>query len=573
MREYFLTLPVNILLYVIPVQKRINKIKRSLKTKNNDPSVFLSKLQDTFDKTISWKYFGLLFSLLFFALMLFFSYKYHRIGDYGVETDFYQSYVPHARDFLNGILTIDSFKGPVYQVILGVAGLAFTDLFRAGIFISVGSAAMFLYLTFGLLKNLYSEKIAAVTLLFISFNPIFIQYTYSAGTDMFFAALIMASFVFLFKTDVQNYKNVITGAFIGGIAYLTRYNGIFILGFLLIILFVNINGINVRGRIKASLIFLGTFFTTILPWGIFCLIKKGDFFVNENYKNIAYEIYGRGKISWESFWYAPTNEFKSLSDVIFKDPVLIVKTILGNIYANFVDDMGRLLGWYLGVPLILGIIFYLLSENLIKSERRKFAYYLMNTFFFLILALVFYSERFSFLLLPFYLVIIFNEFFARSISVLGDYFSKSKFITRSKLKIIAVFFITSLFLISVYDTIEYNSELIDSGPKEILQLKDWYFSNVPESDRGLKIAARKPQVGYYLDMKFNVIPIAENLVELLDFLKKNNDDYLYFSWVEAGTRPELKYLLDSGPDVPGLERMVSFKEPPAVLYRVLKGGK
>jgi hypothetical protein len=110
-------------------------------------------------------------------------------------------------------------------------------------------------------------------------------------------------------------------------------------------------------------------------------------------------------------------------------------------------------------------------------------------------------------------------------------------------------------------------------PQEILRLRDWYFKNVPDSERGQKIAARKRQVAFYLQYEILFYSMADNLVQLLDYLKKNNDDYLFFIWVEVGTHSKLRYLLNSGPEVPGLERIVSFKEPPAVLYRVRKSGK
>jgi len=555
----------------------MSKRKKSETSKTQKANKPANTLGNKFSRVIHHKYFALSFSFLFFVVMIIISYSYHKIGDYGVETDFYQSYVPLARDLLNGVLTIDSFKGPVYQILLSVVGFIFSDFFKAGIFIGVFSAAVFIYFTFELLRNLYSEKIALLAILFIAFNPTFIQYTYSAGTDMLFAALVMISFYYLFKSDNLNYKNLVAASFIGGIAYLTRYNGVFILGFVLIILFVNYWNINRRERIKSSSIFLGTFFLTIVPWGIYCLIRKGSFFFNENYKNIAYELYGRGRISWETFWYSPNKEFNSLSDVISKDPTLMLKTILGNIYANFVGDMGKLLGWYIGVLVIIGIVFYIVSDGFVirksRDDKKKLSYYLMDIFFFILLSAIFYSERFSLFLLPFYFVIVSYEFFERSFKVLKRYFEQHQIIKIPVLKSAMNLVIILLLSLSAYNTIQYNSVLINSGPREILRLRDWYLKNIPESERGNKIAARKPQVAYYLDMKFNVIPMADNLVQLLDYLKKNNDDYLFFSWFEAGTRPKLGYLLDSGPEIPGLERMVSFKEPPAVLYRVRKSGK
>lgn len=532
-------------------------------------------LREKISRLIHQKYFPLLFSSLFFFVMIFIAYTYHKIGDYGVETDFYQSFVPLARDFLHGILTIDSFKGPGYQAVLGIAGLVFPDFFSAGIFIGVLSASVFLFLTFKITEKLFAVRTAVITVLFVAFNPIFIQYTYSAGTDMMFAAVLMLSFYFMFRSSEPKNSDIILAALTGGFAYLTRYNGIIALGFVPVLLLVNFRNIGWRERIKSASVFAVSFFITITPWGIYCLVKKGNFFFNENYRNIAYEIFGRGRISWEKFWYGGGSDFKSIGDVIFKDPVLFLKTLLGNIYSNFTGDMGRLLGWYLGVLVIAGILLYILSDDFLKREqaaeaRKKKAFYAMNVFFFLILTTVFYSERFSLFLLPFYIILILSEFFEKTRKFLTGLLAGRWNSAARYAKGILNFIIIILLAVSAYDTLAYNSEVIGSGPREILKIKDWYWANVPPSERGRRIAARKPQVAYYLDMKLDVIPVADNLEQLLSFLKKKGDDYLYFSWEEAGTRPELKYLLDAGPEVPGLERLISITEPPAVLYKVTK---
>jgi hypothetical protein len=55
--------------------------------------------------------------------------------------------------------------------------------------------------------------------------------------------------------------------------------------------------------VKTSAIFLGAFLVFIAPWGINCLIQKGSFFYNRNYLNIAYEMFAKGKVGWDQYWY------------------------------------------------------------------------------------------------------------------------------------------------------------------------------------------------------------------------------------------------------------------------------
>ena len=122
---------------------------------------------------------------------------------------------------------------------------------------------------------------------------------------------------------------------------------------------------------------------------------------------------------------------------------------------------------------------------------------------------------------------------------------------------------------SVIKTYDFNVSRIDSGPNEILVFKKWYFENVPEDKRGKFIAARKPQIAYYLDMQLKIIPLADNYQQLLEGLRKDKDDYLYFSMMEAQVRPQLQFLLNPKRNYPGLEPVVFIQDPPAVLYKVL----
>ncbi len=103
----------------------------------------------------------------------------------------------------------------------------------------------------------------------------------------------------------------------------------------------------------------------------------------------------------------------------------------------------------------------------------------------------------------------------------------------------------------------------------MLVLQEWYNKNIPESERGNKIAARKPHVAFYLGMDFVLLPMVKTYDELIDELKKKNVDYLYFSGIEAAMRREFQTLLNPRSNHPGLKVVVYFNNPPAVLYRII----
>jgi 4-amino-4-deoxy-L-arabinose transferase-like glycosyltransferase len=454
---------------------------------------------------------------------------------------------------------MDAFRGPLYPMVLAIFGFILGDFFHAGIFIAVLSASVLVYVTFELLKKIFSPLVSFFVTILLAVNPVFIQFSYSSGTDMFFNALAALTLFFFFKNKELSYKNLILAAIFGGLSYLTRYNGIFLASFVVVILFVNYWKISWTNRIKASIIFTAVFLIAFSPWGFYCLIEKGSFLYNENYKNIAFEVYGKGKISWDDFWFSESSKITSLTEVIFKDTGLFFTTVVANIADHFVNDMEKLIGWHLGVFVILGLALLIISKPFKNWKTQGTGYFLVNLFFFGLLLVVFYSERFSLFLIPFYLVIAVQPLFLEKFKV-------AKFLPQTLKYLLLI----GLIVFTFFKSYSFNSENINSGPTELLTLREWYKENVSPEMKGKTVAARKAHVAYYLDMDFKLMPMAESYEEFMTKLKNENVDYLYFGIAEAGLRREFQYLIDPKGNHPGLEVVVYFKDPPSVLYRVIK---
>lgn len=166
------------------------KNKSVKKTKKKNP---LQKdkitVKESFTRLIESSYFGLLLADTYFVILLVLSFQFHKVGDYGAETDFFWSYVPAAKSFLNATLQIDPFTGSIYSIIFGLVNLIISDYFYSGILIGIISASFVIFLTFELLKRIFSPTVSFFVSLILIVNPIFVQYTYSAATDMIFNAL------------------------------------------------------------------------------------------------------------------------------------------------------------------------------------------------------------------------------------------------------------------------------------------------------------------------------------------------------------------------------------------------
>ena len=206
--------------------KSKSKKKKSVKSK---------LLINYFDELVNYKRLSLIISLLYLIVVGTISFIFHTVGDYGIETDFFWGYVPNAKGFLEGNIPMDAFRGPLYPIVLGIIGFVLGDFFRAGILIGIVSAAVAIYVTFELLKRNTSSYTAFSVTILLAVNPIFIQYSYSAGTDMFFNALAALTIFFFLKDEQLNYKQIVLAGICGGLSYLTRYNGVFLLSFVVVI--------------------------------------------------------------------------------------------------------------------------------------------------------------------------------------------------------------------------------------------------------------------------------------------------------------------------------------------------
>ncbi len=503
-----------------------------------------SKFQKTnFEKAI------LIVSLVYLVGVLTFSLGYRKVGNYDIETDFFWDYAVEARNILNGIINVGEFRGPGYPAMIALFSTVVDDFFKSGLIISAISSALVILISFKLLKKIFNDKIAFLVSLTLILNPTFLRYSYVCGTDMFFNFLVSSAvfFAFIGALDGKVSLLFLSGLF-GGYAYLTRYNGIaLLLGLPAIVLILNYENIK-KGIVKAIPTLAG-YFVFLLPWSIYSYIKRGEFFYNRNYLNIAYEMYAKGKIPWDNFWFEASKEYKSLADVFLRDPGLFIEKSVLNFIDHLWRDLTQLCGWQFTLFFVIGLIFLLTQ----KIDKAKLAYFTSSFLFFLVLVFVFYSERFSMYLLPTYLSIGYSVVNWKKI---GE--------TKYGWLIIWIF----LNLISLPKISKMIKNDLENQPFDILYIANEFKSKFGDSEKGKIIVARKPNIAYYLGMEFRPFPLVNNYEQLFEELKKLDATYLYYSWIEYYLRRELSGLFNYTSPPPFLEPVAISENPPAVLYRV-----
>ena len=535
------------------------KQKLHTKTKSGKSSAdsafprFLSAAKETVERYAPW--FPWVLALLYFVVMSYFTFRYHRIGLEGVETDFYVELVPQAKKLLAGDFSPLNYgtKGPVYSILLSVMYLIMRDYFYAGLLINLLSAAVFLVVVYFLINKVFNVYTAIIAAFAIAFNYVFQSYTYQAGSDMPFMAMCALSMYFLFKNTGR--RDIVFSSLFGLLAFLTRYNGIFIV--LGSVVYLTVIGGSWKERLKCAGLWIGVFVLAGLLWFVPNWLATGNPVHNDNYINVMLEFYaiGKGTGSYEKWLDVLPEEFTSLGEIFFYDPVYFIKRIAHNSLTHFLADMTELLGLKLGIFVVPGLILLWF----LKADRKKLVYLSFGVFYFLILTLIFYNARFSLYLMVFYIPLAVWPLTGQKIE---NFIGRLSWVPRAAL----------ILVILSYSYLTPKAVLteIKDSPPFLIYLKELGIAlGKTEPDKSKKIIGRKPHVAYFSGLEASMFPEKPKTVgELVEFCHEYNIDYILYSGVEEFFRPDVKILLNVGQKNPGLE-MVYYNKF-GVIYRVLE---
>ena len=496
--------------------------------------------------------------------MAIFSFLYHKIGDYGVETDFFWGYVPEAKDLLHGSLDINPVKGPAYQIVLAAVGLIFgKNFFSAGIFINLVCSSVTIYLLLKIFRKITDNGIIIFAVLFVMLNQWFLKFTYSCGTDMLFMVFYFASIYYLLRNENLTNKDLLISGLYCGLAYLTRYTGIaLIISSLLVILAIyRLKDKSFKNALRPVGAFLLPVIASIVGWGITCLTLKGQFFYNDNYLNTAYTVYKPESMSNDDWTYNMQPTFHSIKDVIFRDFGMFFKTIfISNFTGHFTKDLSILLPLFIGIPMAIGLLFFLIriKKNLLKENLLL----LITLIFYFFILLVFYSERFSLPMLPLYGLVFVKLFRSEAFNSVNFRLGNIRVLT---------LIMSALLIWYGYTSIQFISKDVDNGPKELLTVSDSFKKSINFDPENQITMARKPHIAYYMGTKFTAIPFIKDMNDLMEKIKSSNADYLYLGAVEINTLgKDYAFLLNPKKAPPELEALFVSQSPPYVLYKVKK---
>src|SRR5262249_32958292 len=129
---------------------------------------------------------------------------------------------------------------------------------------------------------------------------------------------------------------------LAGLAFLTRYNAA-------VLLLVGIAALLAGGtprteRRRSTLSFVAGFVAVTAPWIAFSLAHRQRFQF-QSHHNIAYDVFARSRgIAWDDYQRLLQPQFKSLADVIARDPGAVLRRELFNVWDHLRLDAWEVLG-------------------------------------------------------------------------------------------------------------------------------------------------------------------------------------------------------------------------------------
>lgn len=304
----------------------------------------------------------LIFSGCFVLFLLVFGWKYHPIPTFGVEID---RYVEKADLLTRGILPREDVLHPIFYPLLTAGlGMLLRDTFVAGRMISSVMAGVFVWATYLLGRRIFGRITALLGFLFMVTNFHVITHGVLTSADMTSSAFVTFALVCLVHLhDVRRpYRMAIAAGLMVALSYFTRYPTAFVLPTMLL-------GIFFGGRrpMKERWAILGVFALSVvvflLPYGILSFLTFGSPMYNENWKNVAFKVYG--DMDWTYFGRVP---FDGLASVILHSPAAFLKAGLGELAGFLRAGLSGLLGL---PPLMVALCFLGGYTTLFSMRKEK----------------------------------------------------------------------------------------------------------------------------------------------------------------------------------------------------------
>lgn len=474
---------------------------------------------------------------ILYVLALAYPARLHLVGAF---SDFYRWYAPDADRIAAGEFPQNTFNPPGFPVLLALASRLTGDHFTSGKWMSVLGGGIVGILAFHLLRRLFGPAPALLAVPIILLSGEFTVYSIQATSDIPFLCVCLGALLVITTARPEGWRATVLSGGLCGLAYLVRYNGVFLLVPGLIGVIWQTGSKTWRATLSA--LYLGSFLLTAAPWWWLNYTHHGSPVYSTNYEDVAraLAVYGDGR------------ELKSVVDVFLTAPgrfaLAYARRIVPTLYKTF--SAGLVLV-PVGPLAALGIVL-----SLARHRRRPVLLVLIAALsYLLVMSLTHWMTRYFFLF-----VVCYGGFAAFAIFEVAGAIERA-FHAPMAGRATAIVLALWILVPSGARSVSRIRAIIERQPIELLAAAK-YLDRVAPAEA--TVMARKPNVAYLSHRQWRELPDVRTLDELRAFLlRERPPDYLVYDRMALRFTPHLSVLANSDGDLGWLQRV--YRDPPGVV--------
>lgn len=479
------------------------------------------------------------------------------VGNWGVESDFYGRDAVQAARVLAGQPYTNRHYPPGYAYLLALSSSFTHDLFAAGKILSSLAVGLLGFVSYRLLSALWERRLAltATLLMLLALLP----YVFIASADMLANLALVLSMWALLRREATPAICVQAGL-ATGVAYLFRYNALFLLTGIPIVLLATAEAAESwRSRCTKIVLFLGAALVVMAPWLLVNWQRNGSPFASDLYQQVAARFYHPQGDAFVWTVDAMGQQFNSAWEVLRYDPWRFTKQYIEDVLYG---KAYRLTWRILEFPAVLfagaGLLLYLQ-----QMTRRQAAFLILCAAGYLLHGLAGFAVRFYVFLMPLlFLLVVLPVFYFERMSIPG----------RMARREVTIGWVVAGLLVgaAAYHAYVSTTWFLRTEPKYLIEAAAAVRAHASADDR---IMAIEPHLPYLAGLEFKSAAVATSLDAYIDVLAAKGIRFLVYSKHEEDYWPDLRVLRE--PDrLPNSFRVIYEHKPSTtIVYEIEPPGR
>lgn len=500
----------------------------------------------------------------FVVFLLIFGWKVHVMEIDGAEAD---GYANKADQILSGHIPRDPWHPFLYPILSAAVGALTRDTFTGARIVTTLFAGLLVFAAYRLGRFCFSKEVGLFSLVALVLNYNVIMTGVEASADMSGAALVLVTLLFATRiSQGLRYTDLILLALSFALAYSTRYSALFLVPVIVTALVLALAHEGPKRRVIAAAVFVGAVGIFVLPQFILTAKAFGSPFYNENWKNLAFKVYGEQ--NWDYLRNVP---FDGPFSMVKSSPMKVVTSCARELGRFFYVTMGALGGQGLAGALFSATALCGAYSGLLAPDRKKVILITFAATFVFLISLFFFSM--PRLLLP---ILPLGYLWAGDFLMSGPFAGSFRI---AKIRVNRAAPLVAVFMIAIVASTAYHMPMYRAAHP----VPEFEAVRFVERTYGtdVTVLGTARSLRHYVKCSYNVLPVPtkdeeRNIDLYFDRVKKlvdaTNAGFVVIGRRTLANRPVA--LLD-GTNVPDFLESIR-RNPDVVVYRVGKtqtGGK